>query len=559
MAAESDKLVDEIVKLATRKTPAGKTQFDKARDKLDAAFLAIEKAGHGENEKNKLLDDIEKKLKGTGKGIAQILRGDVVNSHDLIYDAFGEAMEPTYYWILDFMREAMGYTVEKTSDFFAASEASGYFGEMGQRRTALETRVAGGGQAPGLFGTINMIIKSIINLLYDLKTFDLRLKHYDDIKIKDPSVKKSAVEALKGIWLNEVDKTKGNAAIDMLAAQLNFITLRDSFMIVPVQDWYVHDADSKKISEIKEKAVKYVEKMDLTDVVKRILAPRVKEFVDWVYLSEKELRMRRSVEKSYLKAQDSALKAYTKWARPYLIATQKLIPAEYTELLEEHKELGIGPEAIPTPFHAMWFYLELLGSKAADIELTRPGVGVYKKLSEELKDKKNQPLAILNIRFAFRGSPQTTRGARGEIITINTGRLFVRFSGYVMQKKHLDLLLKRQDAEVMKFIDVMTTETLEAMADDLKKYMEEEKPTEEKAKTAFELPLSAFIKPIFGSIGKFNKQAKEVFKKMPKLGLESGEAWKIARMKLIAIEKAKKDSYNIFEKYRKANKMITPP
>jgi hypothetical protein len=46
---------------------------------------------------------------------------------------------------------------------------------------------------------------------------------------------------------------------------------------------------------------------------------------------------------------------------------------------------------------------------------------------------------------------------------------------------------------------------------------------------------------------------------MPKLGLESGEAWKIARMKLIAIEKAKKDSYNIFEKYRKANKMITPP
>ncbi len=559
MAAESVKLVDEIVKLATRKTPAGKTQFDKARDKLDAAFLAIEKAGGGEKEKNRLLEDIEKKLKGTGRGMAQILRGDVVNSHDLIYDAFGEAMEPTYYWILDFMRGAMGYTVEKTSDLFAASEASGYFGEMGQRRTALETRVAGGGQAAGLFGTINMIIKSIINLLYDLKTFDLRLKHYDDIKAKDPLVKKSAFEALKGIWLNEVDKTKGNAAIDVLAQQLNFITLRDSFMIVPVQDWFMPDADSKKISDVKEKTVKYVEKMDLTDVVKRILAPRVKEFIDWVYLSEKELRMRRNVEKSYLKAQDSALRAYTKWARPYLIATQKLMPAEYMELLEEHKELGIGPEAIPTPFHAMWFYLELLGSKAADIELTRPGVGVYKKLSEELKDKRNQPLSIMNIRFAFRGSPQTTRGARGEIITINTGRLFIRFSGYVMQKKHLELLLKRQDAEVMKFIDVMTTETLEAMADDLKKYLEEEKPTEEKVKTAFELPLSAFIKPIFGSVGKFNKQAQDIFKKMPKLGLESGEAWKIARMRLIATEKAKKDSYNIFEKYRKANKMIAPP
>ena len=258
MAAESGKLVDEIVKLATSKTPAGKTQFDKARNKLDAALLAIEKAGGGEKEKNGLLEEIDKKLKSKGKSITQILKGDVVNSNDLIYDAFGEAMEPTYYWILDFVREILGYTVEKTSDFFAASEASGYFGEMGQRRTALETRVAGGGQAPGLFGTINMIIKSIINLLYDLKTFDLRLKHYDDIKSKDPSIKKSAFEALKGIWLNEVDKTKGNAAIDVLAQQLNFITLRDSFMIVPVQEWFVPDADSKKISDVKEKAVKYV-------------------------------------------------------------------------------------------------------------------------------------------------------------------------------------------------------------------------------------------------------------------------------------------------------------
>jgi len=559
MAAETDKVVAEIVTLATTKK-ASKTQFDKARDKLDAAFLAIDKFGGGDIIKNKLLEDIDIKLKGKSKSISQVLKGDVVNSHDLIYDAFGEAMEPTYYWILDFIRDALGYKVEKTSDFFAASEASGYYGEMGQRRTALETRIAGGGQAPGLFGTINMIIKSIINLLYDLKTFDLRLKHYDDIKARDPSVRQSAFEALKGTWLNEVDKTKGNAAIDMLAQQLNFITLRDSFMVVPVQEWYIPTADTKKISEIKEKAVKYVEKMDLTDVVIRILKPRVKEFVDWVYLSEKELRMRRNVERTYLKAQDSALKAYTKWARPYLIATQKLIPAEYTELLEEHKELGIGPEAIPSPFHAMWFYLELMANKPADIELVRPGVGVYKKLSEELKDDSNQPLSILNIRFAFRGSPQTMRGAKGEAIPINTGRLFVKFSGYVMQKKHLDLLTKRQDAEVLNFIDTMTKDTLEAMADDLDKYLKEETPKEEpRPKTIFEMPLSAFIKPIFGSVRKFNTQAKGILKKMPKVGISSAEAWKIARMKLIAYEKAKKDSYAVFEKYRKANRMITPP
>jgi len=550
MAAETDKIVDVIVNLATGK-PA---KFNEARNKLDALLLAIKEAGGDEK---KILKEIDKALKKKGLSITKVLKGDVIGEHELLYDAFGEAIEPTYYWILDFIRDQLGYDVEKTSDFFAASEASGYFGEMGQRRTALETRLAGGGQVPGLFGTINMVVKSIINLLFDLKTFDLRLNHYDDLKSANPLVKKTACEALKGIWLNEVDKTKGNAAVDVLAQQLNFITLRDSFMVVPVQDWYIPDADTKKIGEMKEKVVASVQKMDLTDIVKRILAPRVKEFVDWLYLSEKELRMRRNVEKAYLKAQNSALEAYARWARPYLIATEKLIPVEYTELLREHKEMGLGSAALPQQFHAMWFYLELMCKKASSIELKAP-LGQSSALT--LKDESYRPLSVMNIRFAFRGSPQTMRGSRGEPITVNTGRILIKFTGYVMQQKHFDLLMKMQDSEVLDFINIMTKETFDAMSKDLQKYLEEEKPTEmPRPKTVFELPFSAFIKPIFGSMKKFNTQAKDVLKKMPKMNLSSKDIWNIARLKLVAQEKAKKDTNTVFRVYRLTNRMLAAP
>ncbi|MCX6775009.1 MAG: hypothetical protein NTY99_02870, partial [DPANN group archaeon] len=335
MAADNpiDKAKAEIIALATGKDRiSSKTQFTKARNKLDALLAKIDELypeKERKQEKNKLLRDINAKLKEKEISITYVFKGDPLIEYNLTHDVFGESMEPDYYWTLDFMREQLGFEVEKSADFFASSESSGYFGEMGGRRTAMESRIAGGGGAQGLFGTINMVIKSMINLLYDLKTFDVRLSHYKDLKSQSPGQKQTAMDALKGIWLNEVDKTKGNAAIDVLAAQLNFITLRDSFMVVPVHEWYKPDADSKKLSEIKDKAIENVKKMDLTDVVKRILGPRVKEFIDWLYLSEKELNMRYRVERTYLKAQNDALKVYTKWARPYLISANKLMPAEY--------------------------------------------------------------------------------------------------------------------------------------------------------------------------------------------------------------------------------------
>jgi hypothetical protein len=562
MAADNpiDKAKEEIIALATGKDRiSGKTQFTKSRNKLDALLAKVEK----ENDKKEILRDINTSLKKKGLSITYIFKGDTVAEFNLTHDVFGESMEPDYYWTLDFLRENFGFEVEKSADFFASSESSGYFGEMGGRRTAMESRIAGGGGAQGLFGTINMVIKSMINLLYDLKTFDVRLSHYKDLKSPSPGQKQTAMDALKGIWLNEVDKTKGNAAIDVLAAQLNFITLRDSFMIVPVHEWYKADADSKKISEIKDKAIENVKKMDLTAVVIRILGPRVKEFIDWLYLSEKELNMRYRVERTYLKAQNDALKVYTKWARPYLISANKLMPAEYEDMLKRHKELGLGSAATPSSFHAVQMYLELFGIKPAKLEVVKmPGyIKSELKLSKEREDAGDMPLTAIEVRIAFRGAPVTVVGARQERGYGFTGKKVFMFVGYVLQKKHYKLLQEFKDDEVLDFIDNMTKNSLDAMHDDLEKYMKDEKEEKKEEKKQFKLaiPFSKFIRETFGTIKKFQQQAQGIYKSMPKFVRGSKDAWNLARLILVGEESAKKLTFKVYDIFKKQHGMPTPP
>ncbi|MEM2954757.1 MAG: hypothetical protein QW625_02300 [Candidatus Nanoarchaeia archaeon] len=549
MAINIDKLKEEVIAIAKGKGPKHtRTQpYNYARAKLDEILEFIK----DKKQLSAILKEIDKALK-PDSSITFILKGDPVEKHRLIHDAYGESLEPTYYWILDFLRDTLNMDVSKSAEYFSSSEASGYFGEMGARRTALEK------QAIELMKTINAVVKSVINLLYDLKLFDIRLKNYEDLKSKDPEVKKNAVWGLKSIWLTEVDAAqKGLGSINSLVQNLQFVTLRDAFMIVPVEEWYVPNADTKKIGEIKSKAANYVKGMDLTDIVKRVLAPRIQEFVEWLYLSEKELRSRREIEKAYLKAQVDSLKIYTRWVRPYLIATQKLIPAEFEEIRRQ-KEVGLDPSIAPTAFHVIWMYLELLAKTKAKITTRKPIVGEVGEL--ELEDESNRPYAVVEVRMAFRGSPVTAIGARGERGYGFTGKATVFFNGYVMQKKHLDLLEQWKDDEILDFIDKMTKETLDALADDLKKYLEEKPIVEEKKKEpSIELPFAKWVKETFGTMKAFQNQIKQTYLNLAHVIPNKKDAWNIARLMLRAEYIAKNRAFTCFDIYKKAHGMLSWP
>jgi len=257
--------------------------------------------------------------------ISEIVEGKLkrkaVRSHTIIYDSPSETLEPVYFWVLDMMNNFFKGKVEKVIDNFTSSPGSGHFAEIGQRKSIMQKNVS------ETMGTVNTVIKSIINLIYDLKEFEIRLEHYKLANSKNKEEAEAGLLALKQIWMDNVDIKRGQGSINGLTSgNLNFITLRDAFM----------SANS----------LKDVDKIDLNDRVKRILKPRLAEFLEWKVKSELEIRQRFNIEKNYLKSQANMLQLYSRWVKPYLKAAAEL----------EMKDDSKSPELI-TAFNTIIFEL----------------------------------------------------------------------------------------------------------------------------------------------------------------------------------------------------------
>jgi hypothetical protein len=184
--------------------------------------------------------------------------------HELIYDSATDSLEPLYFWTIDFMKNYFS-KIEKLTDNFTSSPGSGHFSEMGQKATRMQE------EAMKMLGAANQVLKSVLNLVYDLKEMKLLVQTYDDIKSKDLKLKSAARLSLKQRWMDMVDIKKGQGSINALASgNLDFVTLRDAFMI------------SNSLKEVKD--------LDLNERVKRILEQRVGEFLRWIEESERQLR-----------------------------------------------------------------------------------------------------------------------------------------------------------------------------------------------------------------------------------------------------------------------------
>src|SRR3989344_5394652 len=244
----------------------------------------------------------------SSKKISEIKKaGSSKIEYRLMYDSMMEGLEPIYFWILDFLKDSkpsgLGFDeVIKYKDEYDATVSSGYFGEMGTRRSVMEDR------AMKIMATVNTVVRSIINLIYDLKEFDIRLAHYNDLHSGNPSKKEGGKLALKQIWMDQVDIKKGRGAINAMAQQLEFVTLRDAFLV--------------------SKDEKDADKLDLNERVKRIVKARIAEYIEWEKNSEKELKKRYDIERAYLKSQVASLKYYTAWVKPYLISAKKEVKPE---------------------------------------------------------------------------------------------------------------------------------------------------------------------------------------------------------------------------------------
>src|SRR3989344_487935 len=127
-----------------------------------------------------------------------------IEQHKITYDSFSQSLEPIYFWILDYVNKEFEGSAEKLIDNFISSPGSGHFAEMSRRATVLRE------EATKQLGTVNTVIRSILNIIYDLKEFKLRLAHYDTLRSENKNIKESAILALKQIWLDAVDIKRQN-------------------------------------------------------------------------------------------------------------------------------------------------------------------------------------------------------------------------------------------------------------------------------------------------------------------------------------------------------------
>ncbi|MEK6859448.1 MAG: hypothetical protein AABX54_01405 [Nanoarchaeota archaeon] len=449
-------------------------------------------------------------------------RGADINApsaeYTLSYDSTTETLEPVYFWMLDFMnRTFREKNVKKIFDNFASSPGSGHFSELQGKASQMQQ------EASRVLGTVNNILKGVLNLIYDLKEFKIRLSHYDAAKSTDSKIKEAGNLALKQIWMDKVDMQKGQGSINALSSgNLQFVTLRDAFMIA--------------------NSVSDVEKMDLNDRVKRILEPRVLEFLEWKKRRKEELKKRFEIEKIYLKSQVAALKLNSRWAKPYLRAAQQLMSNERLA----------GNPALVTAFNTILLELSLMGKG----EISVKDSVFEKRLPKEFRKFKNlrKYYQVVLIDFTFRGIPSKT----GQHYTFG-GRADINFRAYALNENEIDLLnekLSESDlSTALKFIQGMTDDSLEKLKIDIEEFSED---ADQKKKEEISDPFTAMFSFFKSEKKDLEKAEKQRIKLLKEKGPKS-ENYAETYLRALAEAKVKDTCFNIYDIYKKSIGMATFP
>jgi hypothetical protein len=437
------------------------------------------------------------------------------SEHKLVYDSSSEQLEPIYFFILDLMND-FGLSPEKLIDNFSSSVGSGHFGEYGQRASVMQQ------SGTKILTDMNAVLRSVLNLIYDLREFKIRLQAYEDLK--DASKKDSAILSLKQIWMDKVDMQKGNSSLKAMGlGQAGFATLIDAFLAV--------------------KDVKDSERLDLNDRVKRIVIQRIQEFNVWVSESEKELRKRFEIEKTYLKSQVNSLKLYSRWARPYLRAAYQL----------EMKEQNLNP-ALVKAFNTIILEMTLLGKREIDIKsLAREGE-FPKEFSNDrfLKKFKKKYYSCILVDFNFRGIPQQIQGRGGYTFG---GRTEVSFKAYSLSDEEIKKLKKELETSDLDaafgLIDGITQDSLGQLKLDIEEFMGDDKK-QEKPKDASN-PFLA----LFGFYEKKQEQKKDDLKKDEIKEIKKDNWYEKTFFREKSASDAKETLFSLFDIYKKAHGMAS--
>jgi len=440
----------------------------------------------------------------------------------IVYNSPYETLEPVYFWILDFMNGNDPNKTEKLVDNFVSSPGSGHFSELMGKGTRMQE------EAMKVMQTIGVLIKSIINIIYDLRQFEQRLQDYKDASSKDKLKLESANFALKQIWMDNVDIKRGNTSIKAMAfSQASFATLIDAFMY------------ASSLEQIEKE-------LDLNDRVKRILKDRFLEFSNWKSMSGEELNKRFRIERAYLKSQVDSLKLYSRWAKPYLKAAEEL------------KMSNSSNAALVKSFNTILMQLVIFKKDAVKVQEEVYNKNLPASFARLLEQKKIRNCNACNlVDLRFRGIPQ-----RSEQHYTFGGRVDVNFKAYALNDEEITLLKKKLEEsdlrDAMKLAEGASQESLKEIQDDIDHYLKGEKTLETEGETEEEKKAQD-VNPFMALLGLGNKQ-KEKKKDSKKEDLIiKPDSYAEKYLRNMAETNAKNALFTVYDIYKKAHGMASVP
>ncbi len=474
----------------------------------------LKQLSEDENKKNFLKhlykdEDYKKLRKKIVKDYAQLILKKPVENYELVYDSLSEGLEPIYYWILDFMRDAspggLGLNVFKGPEEFEASVSSGYFGEIGQRSSLMQQK------AGEYLGAINQVIKSILNLIYDLNEFKIRLDIYE--QLRSPETKEGALYSLKALWMDTVDSKKGRGSINLLAQDLQFYTLRDAF-------FYIQNEER-------------IKDLDLNERVRNLLRIKLKDFTHWLEKSEQEIRKRYNVERAYLRSQAGSLKLYAGWAKPYLKAAQKL----------KMKEFNM-PDIVNS-FSNIEIKISLLGEK----QVTPDPAKIHPSFKDIKLDTNYSKVIVVDMDFRGVPSAITTQGGRQYV---HGGRAEIKFKAYALDDTEIAVLKARELYEDMDLVDTWVETSMDELQAEIDDYLNPKKEeTKIPTHPPIEWPLQGTLKGFKEMFGPLTDLAQLLKPSPPKELIQQD-------LKEHTIKSAKGALGILYTVYKKSHGMITP-
>ena len=363
------------------------------------------------------------------------------SQYRLIIDSTQAGVEEKYFWLLRYLLKEAPFgrsyqrsgKVIKTKDVYTAGETSSYWGSIEQRRAAQIDKFQ------QIMGNIGTMLKSLFQLLRELRVMDERLGYYKQSYQRD----RNAEVALKSIWVDMVEGgAKNPGSVTGLASQVGFVTLPDFFYMV-----HPRDVDSVQ-SELNN-----LHRGSINRKVKEVLGRKLYQYLTWKEKTYRELNIGREFKLKYMIQHYQVIRLYLNWLRPYLRNIKRL-----------QMKGNVMEKDIIAAFETSKVELEFLAIKMKYEKETLYGN------KEPMEFHDFFPCVRVSVNFV--AIPEMSYQQDFQRGAVHRGRSEIHIEAFITTEKEIKKYLKKleeSDLELLSSVD----SSIEALKDDLNYYLVE--------------------------------------------------------------------------------------